>query len=162
MSLVLALAASVRPLWVPVAMLLRISVCHCVRVAASLCSSGAASCPAVFDGVVEVCPGVCGVSGLEHLADHFFCGIGVGDIVVGVTGVEELLEALAACGVEALSAHEEQLAGPIQRVVFAAPVAGGVVLGALAAPVNGPVRQAHDAGTGLRRFARRRPGGPMP
>ncbi len=35
MSLIFALAASVRPLWVPVAMLLRISVCHCVRVAAT-------------------------------------------------------------------------------------------------------------------------------
>jgi len=43
MSLILALAAWVLPLWEPVEVLVLISVLHRLRVRASLCSSGAAS-----------------------------------------------------------------------------------------------------------------------
>lgn len=84
--------------------------------------------------------------------------VAVGDLVVGIALVKELLEPPAAAVVEPVGAGEQQLAGLAKRVWFAAPVAGGVGLGALAAPVNSPVRQPHDAGTGPRQPARRRPG----
>jgi hypothetical protein len=45
----------------------------------------------------------------------------VGDLPIGVAGGEQAPEALLAPVVEAFGGKGQQLAGPIQRVVFAAP-----------------------------------------
>ena len=113
--------------------------------------------PAVFDGFVEAIGGLVSVGGFEHRADLLFGLPAVGNLVVEVAGVERPAHPVPRGGAEALGAHQQQFAGAVERVAFAAPVSQGVVLGAAAALVERPVRQAHDAGTGPARIARRRP-----
>jgi hypothetical protein len=66
---------------------------------------------------------------------------GLVDLAVGVTRGEQIGEAGAVVGVEALRADGQQLAAPRQRVGFAAPVAEGALLDPAAGAVHNPGRR---------------------
>ena len=85
--------------------------------------------------------GEAGVSDLVDIAEGFFGVPGQPDLSVGVPGRQEALEAFPAGGVEAFLGQGQQLADPIQGVVFAAPVAYGFVLDSAADLVEAVVGQ---------------------
>ena len=69
---------------------------------------------------------------------------GVSDLAVGVAGVEQASQSVAARVGDVLRRRHELLAGPVQRVVFAAAVAQRLVLDPAAHVVEGVVAQPHD------------------
>lgn len=85
------------------------------------------------------------------------------DLAVGIAGLEELGHPLEALRGEPLIRAQEDAAGPVERVRFAAPVAEGGLLGAAAHVVNRGVGQldgvevVHDAGGVGQVLVERRP-----
>jgi len=85
-----------------------------------------------------------GIVGQVHVANFLLCHPAVADLVVGVTGGQGGVEALPAALVEALGAHEQQLAHAVERIVGPSAMSNGVLLHTLSAPGHGVVGEAHD------------------
>ena len=83
----------------------------------------------------ELC-GEVGVGDLVDGTDDFFGVPRRPDLPAGITGLEQPVQSLVASVVEAFVCLGQQAAGPIQRVVLAAPMPQGLVLDPTAALIE--------------------------
>jgi hypothetical protein len=87
-------------------------------------------------------PGLKGVAGKVGVAQQFLGEVGGANLAFGVAGIEPGEHAGEPGGVEAVVASEQPSTDPVERIALAAPVAQGVVLGAVANLVERGVGEA--------------------
>src|SRR5690606_8419470 len=105
-----------------------------------------------------------GVADLVERANYLLGVPGGADLASGIAGVEQAEQLRAATVIESFVDHGEQSPGSVERVVFAAPVAEGLVLDPAADLVEPLVGQRHEvervcdlAGVGEHRVEREPP-----